>query len=83
MKNTRLNALTRSAIEQAAHRLQPKTVQAWAVDVDENRFPVKQLVRAAANQLEMLENLVTPADFNSHQAAKILEDNGFDVKYLG
>ena len=83
MKAQRLNALTRSDIEKAAKNLQPAPVRTWAVQVDGKFFPLKQLVREAANRFPMpTAPPVTPADFISHPAVKLLRDNGFDVRYL-
>ena len=84
MKNARLNALTREGIEQAAQDLQPGSVRAWVVYAGGKRFPVRQLVQAAGNRLRMPEApLVTPLDnCTSHQAVKLLRENGFEVHYL-
>ena len=83
MKNRRLNALTRANIEEAAEDLQPDQIRSWVVEVNGKLIPPKQLVRAAANRLPMPSvPTVTPADFISHQAVKLLRDNGFEVRYL-
>jgi hypothetical protein len=44
---------------------------------------VKQIVREAANSLEMNAPEVTPADFIAHDAVRILRRLGFDkhIKY--
>lgn len=83
MKNRRLNALTAADIEEAAKNLQPDPIRSWAADVNGKLIPPKQLVRAAANRLPMpTVPPVTPADFISHQAVKLLRDKGFEVRYL-
>ena len=85
MKNARLNALTREAIEETAEELPPDPIRAWAVTVGGKRFPPRQLVQAAANRLEMPGvPLVTPLDnCTSHQAVKLLRSKGFEITYLG
>ena len=83
MKNKRLNALTAAVIEEAANNLQPDPIRSWAAEVNGKLIPPKQLVRATANRLPMPSvPPVTPADFISHQAVKLLRDNGFEVRYL-
>ena len=80
--NRRLNALTADDIEEAAKNLQPDPIRTWAAEVKGKLIPPKQLVRAAANQLPMpTVPQVTPADFISHQAVKLLRNNGFAVHY--
>ena len=85
MKNVRLDALNREVIEETAQELQPGRTRAWVVHAGGKRFPVRQLVQAAANRLKMPEApLVTPLDnCTSHQAVKLLGENGFEVEYLG
>ena len=41
---------TRGDIEKTARALQPDTVKVWCVEVAGRVFPVKQLVREAADQ---------------------------------
>lgn len=83
MRNRRLKALTAADINAAAKNLQPDPIRSWAANVNGKLIPPKQLVRAAANQLPMpTVPPVTPADFISHQAVKLLRDNGFEVRYL-
>ena len=83
MKNPRLKTLTRSDIEKTAQDLQPDPVRLWACGAGGKWFPVKQLVQEAANRLPMATvPRATPADFTSHQAAKLLRDRGFEVRYV-
>ena len=51
MAHPRLEALTHDAIVRAAKNLAPGDIRKWSVVVDGREFPVKQLVREAANQL--------------------------------
>jgi hypothetical protein len=83
MRHPRLNALTAEAIRSAASRLRPEDVRKWAVVIDEREFPVKQIVREAANGLNMAAAPVTPMDFIAHDAVRILRRLGFDkqLKY--
>ena len=75
----RLNRLTRVDIERTAKDLQPDTVKIWWVEVAGKRFPVKQLVREAANRLRMPGAPLVPRNtkFTTDVARKVLEDNGF------
>ena len=83
MNNLRLKTLTRSDIEKTAQDLRPEPVRLWACGAGGKWFPVKQLVQEAANRLPMATvPRATPADFTSHQAAKLLRDRGFEVRYL-
>ena len=52
MAHPRLEALTHDAIVRAAKHLAPGDIRKWSVVVDGREFPVKQLVREAANQLQ-------------------------------
>ena len=81
MRNPRLDVLDEKAIKNAAKDLRPGTIQKWSVVVDGKEFPVKQLVRKAANLLPMKAATVTPADFIPHDAARILKRLGFEVRY--
>ena len=76
----RLNRLTRVDIERTAKDLQPDTVKIWWVEVAGKRFPVKQLVREAANRLRMPGAPLVPRNtkFNTDVARKVLEDNGLN-----
>ena len=83
MKHPRLNALTAEAVRKAAKKLRPEEIRKWGVVVDGEEFPVKQIVRQAANLLDMNAPPVTPVDFIAHDAVRILRRLGFDkhVKY--
>lgn len=83
MKNPRLNALDEKVVKSAAKELQPGTIQKWSVVIGDREFPVKQLVREAANLLPMKAPSVTPADFIAHDAVRILRKLGFEVRYAG
>jgi hypothetical protein len=69
--------LTHDAIVRAAKNLVPADVRKWSVVVGGREFPVKQLVREAANQLQSKESLVTPADLTAHDAVRYLKRHGF------
>ena len=79
--NPRLKKLTRADIKKTAKGLQPDAVRKWSVKVAGKCFPVKQLVREAANQLPMPGvPLITTADtdFITSDAVKNLRDNRFN-----
>jgi hypothetical protein len=77
LAHPRLEALTHDAIVQAAKNLAPGDIRKWSVVVDGREFPVKQLVREAANQLQSSDSLVTPADLTAHDAVRYLRKHGF------
>lgn len=77
MAHPRLEALTHDAIVRAAKHLAPGAIRKWSVAVDGREFPVKQLVREAANQLQSKESPVTPADLTAHDAVRYLKRHGF------
>ena len=81
--NQRLNRLTRVDIESTAKSLQPDRI-GWVVDVAGERFPVKQLVREAANQLSSREPQIAKSDssFNTSKALDILQKHGFKPIHL-
>ena len=81
MKNPRLNALTEEAVRNAAKRLTPQPVRKWSIVLNGHEFPVKQIVREAANLMSIKAPRVTPADFIAHDAVRILRKLGFDVRY--
>jgi hypothetical protein len=83
MRHPRLNALTAEAVRAAAKRAKPEEVRKWAVVIDGQEFPVKQIVRDAANALALDAPPVTPVDFIAHDAVRILRRLGFEkeVKY--
>jgi len=83
MRNQRLNALTPEAVKKTAKRLKPEPIRKWGLAIDGGEFPVKQIVREAANSLEMTAPDVTPADFIAHDAVRILRRLGFEkqIKY--
>ncbi len=85
MRNSRLNALTAEAIRKAARKLRPAPVQRWGVRIEGDEFPALQLVREAANLLDMSAPPVRPGEFISHDAVRILKRLGFekDLKYHG
>jgi hypothetical protein len=76
MPSTRVSALTREDITAAAKRLRATRPAKWTVIVEGQELPARPLILEAAG--------VPPNDpTNSHQAVKILEDRGFDVRYEG
>ncbi len=76
MPSTRIAALTREDITAAAKRLRVSRPAKWTVIVEGRELPARPLILEAAG--------VLPNDpTNSHQAIKILEDWGFDVRYEG
>jgi hypothetical protein len=76
MPSPRISALTREDITAAAQRLRPSRPAKWTVIVEGRELPARPLILEAAG--------VPPNDpTNSHQAVKILEDWGFDVRYEG
>ena len=90
MRNPRLKAVTRKDILETARGLAPGTIQKWSVVVPVSgkgkRFPVKQLVREAANRIPARRIAgeaprATPADFIAHEAVRILNRLNFVVDY--
>ncbi len=77
MAHPRLEALTPEAIVHAAKDLKPGDIRKWSVVVEGRGFPVKQLVREAANQLKSSDSAVTPADLTAHDAVRYLKRHGF------
>lgn len=76
MPSARVSALTREEITAAAKRLRATRTAKWTVIVEGRELPARPLILEAAG--------VPPNDpTNSHQAVKILEDRGFDVRYEG
>ncbi len=76
MPSTRVAALTREDITAAAKRLRASRPAKWTVIVEGRELPARPLILEAAG--------VPPNDpTNSHQAVKILEEWGFDVRYEG
>ena len=71
MAHPRLEALTHESIVHAAKDLKPGDIRKWSVVVDGREFPVKQLVREAANRLQSKDSPVTPADLTAHDAVRI------------
>src|SRR5437870_6486208 len=82
-RNPRLNALTSEAVRKAAKIGKPEPIGKWGLELEGQEFPVKQIVREAANSLETNAPEVTPADFIAHDAVRILRRLGFDkqIKY--
>lgn len=77
MAHPRLEALTHDAILRASRDLSPGDIRKWSVVVGGTEFPVKQLVRQAANQLTSEHPAVTPADLTAHDAVRFLKRHGF------
>lgn len=76
MPSARVSALTRDEITAAAKRLRASRPAKWTVMVEGRELPARPLILEAAG--------VPPNDpTNSHQAVKILEERGFDVRYEG
>ena len=78
MRNPRLNALTPKAVRKVAKKLKPEPIRKWGLALDGDEFPVKQIVREAANSLGMNAPDVTPADFIANDAVRILRRLGFE-----
>lgn len=78
MKNPRLNALTAESVRKVARKLRPEPIRKWGLALETDEFPVKQIVREAANSLDMNAPDVTPADFIAHDAVRILRRLGFE-----
>jgi hypothetical protein len=81
MRNPRLDALSEEAVRSTARRLSSGPIRKWSVVLSGREFPVKQIVREAANSLPMKSPRVTPADFIAHDAVRILRRLGFEVRY--
>jgi hypothetical protein len=77
LAHPRLEALTREAISHAAKDLVPGDIRKWSVVVEGREFPVKQLIREAANRLHSNNSAVTPADLTAHDAVRYLKRHGF------
>lgn len=76
MPSAKVSALTRDEITAAAKRLRASRPAKWTVMVEGRELPARPLILEAAG--------VPPNDpTNSHQAVKILEERGFDVRYEG
>jgi len=82
-RNPRLNALTPEAVRKVAKKLRSEPIRKWSLMLEGQEFPVKQIVREAANLLDMNAPEVTPADFIAHDAVRILRRLGFEkqIKY--
>jgi hypothetical protein len=77
LAHPRLEALTHDAIVRAATNLSPGEIRKWSVVVEGREFPVKQLIREAANRLQGSDPQVTPADLTAHDAVRYLKRHGF------
>ena len=76
MPSARVSALTKDDITAAARRLRATRPAKWTVIVEGRELAARPLILEAAG--------VPPNDpTNSHQAVKILKDQGFDVRYEG
>lgn len=76
MPSANISALTREDITVAARRFRGSRSAKWTVIVEGRELPARPLILEAAG--------VPPNDpTNSHQAVKILQDRGFDVRYQG
>jgi hypothetical protein len=76
MPSLRVSALTREDITAAAKKLRSTRPAKWTVIVEGRELAARPLILAAAG--------VPPNDpTNSHQAVKILKDQGFDIRYQG
>lgn len=76
MPSQRVAALTKEAVTAAAKRLGATRPAKWTVIVDGRELAARPLILEAAG--------VPPNDpTNSHQAIKLLQDWGFDVRYNG
>ncbi len=77
MASAKVSVLTRQDIATTAGSFQwQRQLPKWTVIIDGRELPARPLVLEAAG--------VPPNDpTNSHQAVAILQDRGFDVRYLG
>ena len=76
MPSARVAGLTREDITAAARRLRAFRPAKWTVIIEGRELPARPLILEAAG--------VPPNDpTNSHQAVKILEEWGFEVRYQG
>jgi hypothetical protein len=76
MPSAKVARLTKDEITAAARRLGATRPAKWTVVIEGREVPVRPLVLEAAG--------VPPNDpTNSHQAVKILEERGFEVRYQG
>jgi len=76
MPSPRVSALTKADITAAAKRMSAIRSAKWTVVVEGRELPVRPLILEAAG--------VPPNDpTNSHQAVKLLEEHGFEVRYQG
>lgn len=76
MPSASVSALTREDITAAARRFRGSRAAKWTVMIEGREFPARPLILEAAG--------VPPNDpTNSHQAVKVLQDRGFDVRYEG
>lgn len=76
MPSASISSLRREDITAAARRMRGSRAAKWTVIVEGRELPARPLVLEAAG--------VPPNDpTNSHQAVKILQDHGFDVRYEG
>jgi hypothetical protein len=76
MPSAKVSAITKQDITAAAKRLRATRPAKWTVVVEGRELPARPLILEAAG--------VPPNDpTNSHQAVKILKDQGFVVRYQG
>src|ERR1700723_4528016 len=77
MPSHKVASLTKEEIAAAARRFKwTRQMPKWSVIVEGRELPARPLILEAAG--------VPPNDpTNSHQAVKILEEKGFDVRYEG
>jgi len=76
MPSANVSSITREDITAAARRFSGNRSAKWTVIVEGRELPARPLILEAAG--------VPPNDStNSHQAVKILQDYGFDVRYEG
>lgn len=81
MPHPRLEAVTKEDVIRAAKTIDPKAIQKWSVLVNGKEFPVKQVLKEAANSIKSSAPRVTPADFIAHYAVRRLKRLGFTVHY--
>ena len=72
----RLKALTPDHIRATARDLLPNEVHNWYTDIDGSRFPVLQLIKAAAKHLP-IDAPPLHEGTTTHEAIAVLSHNGF------
>ena len=72
----RLKALTPNHIRATARDLAPNEVHNWYTEIEGKRFPVLQLIRAAATRL-VIDAPPLQEGTTTHETIAVLSHNGF------